>query len=187
MRQAPLAWEQARKRLQASEDSLREALSETPGRIETVFRQRAAQLAKERAEDKPASRGISVLIFRLAQEQYAIALKELAEVLPGNGCTPVPGAGPQFLGVLNLRGKLVVVIDLARVLSGGSTDDAGAVLVLHSQVGLKVDYVEDLREIQPQEFAPNGHGRYIRGLAPGPLMVLDVEALLSAEFTPKER
>ena len=157
-----------------------------PNISRAVFHQRAVQLAKAHAGKKPASRGIPALIFRLGQERYAIALKELAEVLPFQGCTQVPGASPQFLGVINLRGELRPVINLARVLSGSPSSEAGAVLILRRQTGLKVDAIEDLREILPDEFVSHSHGRYIQGLAPGPVMVLDVAAMLLAEFSPKE-
>lgn len=186
MRGATFDWQAIRERLQASEESLQQALSESPERIKTVFHQRAMQLAKSHAGSEPVSRGIPSLVFRLAQERYAIALKDLAEVLPFQGCTQVPGTPPQFLGVINLRGELRPVINLARVLSGGESTDSGAILILHRQAGLKVDDIEDLREIQPEEFVPHSHGRYIQGLAHGPVMVLDVEAMLSAEFSPKE-
>src|ERR1700735_4622178 len=118
MRQATIDWEEIRKRLRKSEDALEEALSETPERMKAVFRQRAAQLAGGDAETKPFAMGIPALIFRLARERYAVALKDLAEVAPFKGCTRVPGAPPQILGVINLRGELRPVIDLSRALSG---------------------------------------------------------------------
>jgi purine-binding chemotaxis protein CheW len=186
MKQGSIQWEEVRMRLQTNENSLRASLSESPERIRTVFRQRAVQLAKEHAANKPASRGIPALIFRLAEERYAIALQELAEVLPFQGCTQVPGTSTQFLGVINLRGELRPVIDLARVLSGSSSTDSGAVLVLRRQGALKVDSVEDLREIRPEELTRPVQGHYIQALASGTLGLLDVETMLLAVFSPKE-
>jgi purine-binding chemotaxis protein CheW len=186
MKTASIGWEEVRRRLQTSEDSLREALSESPERIKTVFHQRAVLLAKAQAADKSASRGIPALIFRLAEERYAIALKELAEVLPFQGCTQVPGASPEFLGVINVRGELRPVIDLARVLSGSPSTDFGAVLILRRHGALKVDDVEDLREIRSDELTPPVQGRYLQALAAGTLGLLDVETMLSAVFSPKE-
>ena len=185
MKQA-IQWEEVRRRLKTNEESLRETLSESPERIKTVFRQRAIQLAKEHAGNKRASKGMPALIFRLGDERYAIALKELAEVLPFQGCTQVPGASPQFLGVINLRGELRPVIDLAQVLSGRSSIDSGAVLVLRHQVALKVDAAEDLREISCEELTPTVQGHYIQALASGTLGLLDIETMLSALSSPKE-
>ena len=186
MKQGSIQWEEVRRRVQANEDSLRRSLSESPERIKAVFRQRALQLGKEHVDKKPAAKGIPALVFRLAQERYAIALKELAEVLPFQGCTQVPGTSPQFLGVINLRGELRPVIDLARVLSGSPSIDSGTVLVLRRLVALKVDRVEDLCEIGSEELTHPVQGRYIQALASGTLGLLDVETMLSAVFSPKE-
>jgi purine-binding chemotaxis protein CheW len=181
-----IQWEEVHKRLEANENSLRETLSESPERIKTVFRQRAVQLAKGHAANTPASQGIPVMIFRLADERYAISLKELAEVLPFQSCTQVPGGSAEFLGVINLRGELRPVIDLAQVLSRSPSTESGIVLVLRQQVALKVDAVEGLREIRPEELACPVQGHYVQSLASGTLGLLDVETMLSAIFPPKE-
>jgi purine-binding chemotaxis protein CheW len=186
MTRAAIQWDEVRKRVQANEDSLRRTLSESPERIKTVFRQRAAKLAREHAEKKPAARGIPTLIVRVAQEKYAIALEQLAEVLPFQGCTRIPGAPRQFLGVINLRGDLRPVIDLAWVLSGSPSIDSGAVLILRQPAALKVDAVEDLREIASEELTRPVQGHYVQALASGTLGLLDVETMLSAVFSPKE-
>jgi purine-binding chemotaxis protein CheW len=181
-----IRWDEIRERLQRSEDSLREALSETPERVRTVYRQRAVQLATQPTANKPASKGIPALICRLAQERYAIALTDIAEVLAFQGCTQVPGASPQFLGVINLRGELRPVIDLARVLSGNPSLDSGVVLILRRSAALKVDAVEDLREVRSEEVPGPVQGHYIKALASGTLGLLDVETMLSAVCIPKE-
>jgi purine-binding chemotaxis protein CheW len=154
--------------------------------MKAVFRQRAIQLASERAEARPAAPGIPALIFRLALERYAIPLQELAEVQLFKGCTQVPGSSSQFLGVINLRGELRPVIDLSRVLSGSGSTDSGAVLILRRPAALKVDLIEELREIRSDEVTPPAEGRYIRALMGSTLALLDVETMLAAVFSAKE-
>ena len=185
MKPASIKWEEVRSRLRASENSLRESLSESPERTKAVLRQRAVQLAKSHAATKAGSRAIPVLIFRLAQERYAIALKELSEVLPFHGCTRVPGTSPEFLGVCSVRGELRPVIDLARLLSGASSTDSGAVLILRRQVALKVDETEELREIQTEDLSRSTQGQYVQAIASGTLGLLDVEAMLSKVLSQK--
>ena len=186
MSQTTIRWEEVRRRIQISQDSLGEALSESPERINSVFRQRAAQLAKAHAAHKPTAKGIPSLVFRLGQERYAIALKELAEVLAYQGCTPVPGMSQPFLGVINVRGELRPVIDLARVLSGDPSIDSGAVLILRRQAALKVDAIEDLREIRSDELERPVQGQYVNAFSSGTLGLLDVETVLSTLLFPKE-
>jgi purine-binding chemotaxis protein CheW len=181
-----IQWDEVRRRLQRNEESLRETLSESPERIQTVFRQRAIQLAKARSTNRPTSPGLPALVFRLGQERYAIALQELAEVLPFQGCTRVPGASPKLLGVVSLRGELRPVIDLAHVLSGSPSTDSGSVLVLRRQAALKVDAVNELREIDSDELTSPPQGHFIRAVASGTIGLLDVEIMLSTALPPKE-
>jgi chemotaxis signal transduction protein len=166
--------------------ALQETLARTPARVEAVFRQRAVRLAKREAPEKSASSGSTALIFRLARERYAIELDELAEVVLFRGCTQVPGTSANFLGVINLRGEIRPVIDLGAVLSENPGGDSGFILILRRSVGLKVDDIEELRKIHPEELAQTIPGHYARRLISETLMLLNVEALLSGIFSLKE-
>lgn len=183
---AAIDWTQVRNRLEASGLALEAALSENAERIRVVYRQRARRLAGADANRKPVSPGLPALRFRLGRERYAIELAELAEVLPYRGCIPVPGASPLFRGVINLRGDLRAVIDLGRAIAAGPSADSGFILLLRRQMGLLVDEIEDLAEIRPEELSQPVPGRYLRGLGPANLMLLDAGALLSAVLSQKE-
>jgi purine-binding chemotaxis protein CheW len=183
-RETPLDWDAVRERVRRSGDALREVMSDTPARMTAVFRKRAVQLAKESDWKRPASKSSPALLFRLGQERYAVTLSELAEVLPFRGCIAVPGGNPQFLGVINRRGEILPVIDLAHVLHGSVSTDAGAVLVLRRQLGVKVDRAEELRDIDTSAVGPLAEGRFCRALSPGTMALLDVEALLAGVCSP---
>jgi purine-binding chemotaxis protein CheW len=186
-RRASIDWDEVRSRLQKSQEALRESLSDNPQRMQAVLRRRAVQLAQEPpAETRPASRSIPALVFRLGQERYAIPLADLAEVLPFRGCTEVPGGSARFLGVINLRGEIRPVIDLARVLCGNASTDSGAILMLRRPVGLKVDEVENLQQVCSDEMAPMIPGHHVRRFVSGTLALLDVETLLLAMTSAKE-
>ena len=191
MKRAGIDWELVRSRLRASERGLEEALSENPERIAAAYRQRAVELAKVQGEHGPVSAGLPVLVFRLEKERYAIELQEVAEVLPFGRCTPAPGSPPQFRGVINLRGELRAVLDLGRLLalSENGDRDSGFVLMLRRpgrEIGLKVDCIEELREIRPEELSLPAQGNYVKGIASGALMLLNVEAVLAAVFSKEE-
>jgi purine-binding chemotaxis protein CheW len=184
-------WEQARERLRASASALEEALAESPARMEAAYRLRAVWLAKAEADPKPASPALPVLVFRLAQERYAIGLKELAGVLPFARCTPVPGAPPQFRGVIEVEGELRTVVDLGRLLAPSAIGEShtGLVLMLRRpgrEIGLKVDRIEELRQIRPDELDAPAQGSYVKGIASGTLMLLSVEAVLAEVFSKEE-
>jgi len=54
------------------------------------------------------------------------------------------------------------------------------------EIGLKVDAIEELREIRPEELSAPAQGRYVKGIASGALMLLNVEAVLAAVFSKEE-
>jgi purine-binding chemotaxis protein CheW len=191
MKRAGIDWEQVQSRLRASEQALEAALTESPERIEAAYRQRAVRLASVQGDRGPLSAGLPVLVFRLAQERYAIELEEMSEALPFARCTRVPGSPPQFRGVMNLRGEIRAVLDLAALLAlpENGDRDSGFVLMLHrrgGEIGLKVDSIEELREIRPEELSIPTQGNYIKGIASGALMLLNVEAVLAAVFSREE-
>ncbi len=184
MTRARIDWEAVRERLRASERALNAALSENPERIDAAYRARAARMAEKGANRAVRKPGQAVLVFRLGQERYAIEMQEIAEVLPLGGCTPAPGSPPCFAGVINVRGELRAVLDLARLLalSGGPPDDTYFVLLLRRRVpeiGLKVGRIDEVREIRPEELPPESAGKYARGVAPGPLVLLNLDAVMA--------
>jgi purine-binding chemotaxis protein CheW len=186
-----IQWEQVHARLRARESALQEALFATPQRIEAAYRERAIRLANLMTQRTPVSAGTPAVIFWLNEERYAIDLKEVAEVLPCTDCTPVPGTPAQFLGVMNVHGELRSVLDLRVVLGVPRRDSAGSgfVLILRHQrqgIGLKVDGVEELREIRLAEMTRAGQGKFVKGIISGTLLFLDTERMLAEVISTQE-
>ena len=67
-------------------------------------------MAKERARD---DLGGDYLTFTLDAEQYGLTIRRVMEILEYQPVTLVPGAPPSIRGVINLRGSVVPVVDLA--------------------------------------------------------------------------
>ena len=92
--------------------------------------------------------------LRVAAEAYAIQVTQVREVSGLGEVTPVPGAPPGVLGVRNLRGQLVPVIDLAAVLGISRVGAPGYLLVVQvngDQAGLAIDAVSGVSELPEQE------------------------------------
>jgi purine-binding chemotaxis protein CheW len=88
--------------------------------------------------------------FRLAAEEYAIPVSQVREVITLGEVTPVPGAQPDVLGIRNLRGQILPVIDLAKVLR--VTRAAQAVLLMIAEAGgqlagLAIDEVSGVADL----------------------------------------
>ncbi|MFI8743813.1 chemotaxis protein CheW [Pseudomonas sp. NPDC077186] len=133
----------------------------------------------------------SVLPFRLAGQQLAVPLENVIRVIPALKCTPLPGAPQTVLGLVNLRGQMVPVIDLARCFSWPSSPLAlwQPFLWLRSHqrdLLAPVDAVETACECMVEHLfeadRPQVPSQRIRGVLrtdEGMLLIQDVEQLLS--------
>ena len=171
-------------------DKLRARLSETADesvedatRLETVYRQRAADLAARREEATERADTIAVLAFQLGGERYGLPLTDLAGVLPLEHLTPVPGSPAELLGVINHRGNICSVLDLARLLGLAAHEGASAYVLLlrrpGREVGLAVGPVEGvLRVERGAGLGEESAGPYLETLTADRLRLLSADALL---------
>jgi purine-binding chemotaxis protein CheW len=90
--------------------------------------------------------GVHVRV-RVAGEQYALAVGDVAEVVELGRVTPVPGARAPLLGLCNLRGEILPVVDLAAILGISDQGRAARLLVAThdgKRVGLAIGDVLDI-------------------------------------------
>jgi len=59
--------------------------------------------------------------YRIGHKRLASGFDEVVEILPMPAVTPVPGAQPWMLGVANIRGNLLPIVDLKQFLEGERT------------------------------------------------------------------
>jgi purine-binding chemotaxis protein CheW len=126
------------------------------------------------------------VLFRLEKDRYALPLDAVREVVVAPGrFTRVPHAGAAVKGVMTLRGRVVPVVDLAKLLTVPG-EEAGAKVVLlelnRRDLGLLVTDVEGIEPIEKVGPQPRP-SRMVRGVTRvGALSVtvLDVEGLDSA-------
>jgi purine-binding chemotaxis protein CheW len=145
------------------------------------------------AEREPASPPSRMVLFRAGGERFAIPLEAVREVVvPQPPFARVPRAGAAVRGAMNLRGRVVAVVEVAPLV--GLAADAlapgqGHVLVLDKErrgLGL---LVASVLGVEPLAFGGEAEpGRLARGVADvggAPVTVLDPDVLeerASAEF-----
>lgn len=132
--------------------------------------------------------GTEMLICRLHDERYALELALLSAVQPARDLAPLPCTPAFVAGMLNVRGTVVTVLDLARGLGlgGAAPEPAGLVLLTdcaggsgQGQVGLLVHEVMETRHLVLDALVPSLSGDpAIRGLAETDIVVLDLPTLL---------
>ncbi|HED39101.1 MAG TPA: chemotaxis protein CheW [Chromatiales bacterium] len=141
----------------------------------------------------PQDEVLQWVTFKLEGEAYGINVMQVQEVLRVSEITPVPGAPAYILGIINLRGNVVTVLD-TRMRFGlpvYETDDASRVVIVESKgnvLGILVDSVAEVVYLRSSEIetAPNvgndESSKYIQGVYSneGNLLILvDVNKLLS--------
>ena len=84
--------------------------------------------------------------FRLGQRRRVSSFDEVMEILPMPAVTPVPGAQPWMLGVANVRGTLLPVVDLKQFLEGERTvvHDGQRMLVVRQAGGNVAVLIDEL-------------------------------------------
>lgn len=121
---------------------------------------------------------------RVRGEDYALPVDDVLEIADYGEVAPVPGAPESILGVRNLRGQVLPVVDLARVLGLPPGPAAERMVVAESggrRAGLAVDSVDDVEELgeagEPAE-SPHLSGAVLSG---GALVgVVEVASVLAS-------
>jgi chemotaxis signal transduction protein len=88
--------------------------------------------------------------LRLAAEAYAVPVGNVVEIASLGDLAAVPGARPEILGVRNLRGQILPVIDLAQLLGLTPAAPPGQLLVAESgsiKAGFAIDEVSQVGEL----------------------------------------
>ncbi len=135
------------------------------------------------SDDADDDRRSHVLVVRAGERQYAIPVTQVREVIRAERVTKVPGAPAFARGIVNVRGAVVTVLDLAELLGAGrAVTSTSVVLLEHGSrlIGLAVDAVCDVRV---QEAIPSdGAGEAERALVtPLDAVALCASHLLSSE------
>jgi purine-binding chemotaxis protein CheW len=147
----------------------------------------------------PLAKPGQYLVFPIASETYALSVQQAHEILEYRVPTLVPGAPPWIDGILNLRGSVVPLVDLATKFGtkGRGRHLFVCIIVIDlridldlTQVGVVVDAVPNVVDLsvdqiaEPPLFGTMIHVRYLSGMATldGRLaLVLDADSALNAE------
>lgn len=102
---------------------------------------------------------VGYVLFRLAGELYGLPIEKVQSIIRYERGTPVPKAPEAIEGVINLRGRIIPVIDLSAVLGRGvfEPEATSRIVVAESTsglVGLAVDAAHEVLHIDPAAIQP---------------------------------
>jgi purine-binding chemotaxis protein CheW len=167
-------------------DEAGSALSET----QRVLRARARALARPVDDASLVGSTVEVLEFSLAHERYAVEVSDVTGVELLRNLTPLPCTPPFVAGIVNVRGRLLPVLDLKKFFDlpeEGLTDLHAVILVSNKDIefGLLADIINGVRSIplaslQPELPTLTDVGtEYLKGVTPERLVVLDVARIMA--------
>lgn len=104
-------WDEIKRRLNEIESRLVMEFNPAPDEVRNRLRQRARELARpvQRAETGAT---LDLQVFELSQETYAIETRYVEEVVPLKLLAPIPCTPDHILGLVNVRGRMVSVVDI---------------------------------------------------------------------------
>lgn len=183
-------WLDVHARLETAQITLERASAPTAEQVRAILKQRARVLAQEPETVSTAHEHLELVEFMLAYERYGIESANVREVYPLTELVPLPGTPGFVLGLVNVRGQILSVIDLKKFFGlpeKGLTDLNKIIIIQNAKMeyGILADVIAGVRkvsanDIQPAVTALTGTSSdYIRGVTSERLIVLDATRLLT--------
>lgn len=189
MSEGHIDWSAIRLRLAAINAEMAKGFSPGPEERKRILKARADLLARRSDMEKDGN-CIEVVEFLLANEHYGVESGYVREVYPLREYTPLPCTPKFVLGLINVRGLVVSVIDIGKFfdLPAKGITDLNQVIIIQDRAmrfGILADSISGIREISVQDLQPSLptlkgiREEYLRGITPERLVVLDARKLLS--------
>ena len=191
-RKTAIDWREVERRLDAARAAVERVWAPTREETQRILKARAAALARQPGQAQAAGEHVEVVEFVLAYENYAVETRCVREVYPLENLTPLPCTPAFVLGIVNLRGEILSVIDIKKFfeLPEKGLTDLNKVIVLQSGnmlFGILADAVIGVRRIplagiQPSLPTLTGvREAYLKGVTAERTVILDAEKLLADE------
>jgi len=184
-------WDRIYQQLEAARRNQKADFSLDEAARQQQLRARADLLARRPAKRSNTDDYLDVLIFRLGDEHFAVALTCIQTVVPSIKITPVP-CTPSFIqGIVHIHGHLYSVINLRKFVkvNAQTVSNTLPVVVLRSPdagaAAISIDEIITMRsiavaDIQPALSAANSvRVEYIRGITNDPLVIIDAPRILA--------
>lgn len=138
---------------------------------------------------------LQIVVFSLDNSSYGVPILQVQEIIKMSEITKLPNTPIFIEGIVNLRGKIIPVMDLRRRfgLNPIPIDENWKILILKTdeiQFGVMVDQISEVEKIpvtiveNPPKIVSGVNGKFINGIAKTEkklLILLDIEKILSLE------
>jgi purine-binding chemotaxis protein CheW len=182
-------WQAVHRRLEAVGSAIENQVLLSQQSRKSLLKARAKSLAAVPHGEAPEEY-LEIIEFQLASETYGVELRYAGKVSLLKELTPVPCTPAFVLGIINLHGRVLSVVDLKRFfdLPNHALTDLNRVIVVHNEtmeLGILADAIHGVRRIALHDLQPSLptltgiRAEYLRGITGDRLIVLDAGKLLS--------
>lgn len=189
MSEGRIDWSAIHRRLEEIGEKMEKGFAPGPEEKKQILRARAGLLAR-RFGTQQSRDMIEIVEFMLANEHYGIESSYVREVFPLREYTPLPCTPSFVLGLVNVRGHVISVIDIKKFfeLPERGISDLNKVIIIQDrdmEFGILADSVSGVRKIDFKDIQPSLptlkgiRVEYLRGITTERLVVLDAKKLLS--------
>jgi purine-binding chemotaxis protein CheW len=168
-----------------------EIIKMDPEKKRMILKQRAALFSK--APEKETDLGLQIdgLLFLLTEEQYIIDANFVVEVIPLKELTPLPCAPAFILGIINVRGKVLSVVNLKTFLGlpeKGITNLNRVIVLKRSDIelGILVDEIVGKVAVFPDQLKTlmstitGAKKEYLSGITATRALMFNIEKFLAS-------
>lgn len=191
-RQSPVDWRDLARRLEAARTTQQGPVKQDMQERGRILKARARALGRSAARPSDETERLEVLEFILSDERYGLESRYVREVHPLEHLTPLPCTPAFVLGIVNLRGEILSVIDLRSFfdLPERGLTPLSRVIVLEGEgmvFGVLADAITGTRRVAPAELQPTlptldgVRQAYLKGVGTDGLVLLDAAKLLTDE------
>lgn len=183
-------WDVVRRRLTEAQAVADKGWTPTPAEQKRILKARAKAIAQEPPAREAAGERIEIVEFLLAYERYGIESSHVREIYPLKELTPLPCTPAFVLGIINIRGQILSVLDIRKFfdLPEKGLTDLNKIIIVQMQgmeLGILADAILGVRSIPRKEIQPSLptltgiRENYLTGVTKERVVILDAAKLLS--------
>ncbi len=185
-------WSEVHRRIENTRAVLERGAQPSSDETRSILKKRARALAREPEQAESVQNFIEIIEFQLSREIYGMESAFVREVYPLKDLTPLPCTPSFVLGIVNVRGKILSVIDLKNFfnLPEKGLGDLNKIIIIRNEemeFGVLADSIIGTRRITRDTIQPplptvTGIGaEYVKGVTAEGIIILDGDKILGDE------
>ena len=181
-------WDKTKKRLENLRGALQSYESMPPDEAKRIMDERARLLAMIPSEVDAGDES-ELILFMLGSQLFGVETRIVREVFQLSHFVPVPGVPDFYVGVTNLRGEVLAVIDIRQFFGINEKSDVDPWIIVlgrdQPEFGFIADSIDTVKKVATDEFADvpasvlDRGSEYSKGITGDCVIVLNSETLLN--------